>query len=80
MSPTDFAKIKELVKKYQPDMTQFLRDMIRLPGESCRENAVIERIKAEMEKVGFDKEVITLFIIACWADLVLFFPSLVGVG
>jgi len=55
MSPPDFAKIKELAEKYQPDMTRFLRDMIRLPSESCREKAVVERIKAEMEKVGFDK-------------------------
>jgi putative selenium metabolism hydrolase len=39
-------------------MTRFLRDMIRLPSESCQEKAVIERIKEEMQKVGFDKVVI----------------------
>ena len=50
----DAAKIKNLAKKYEPDMTRFLRDMIRLPSESCEERAVIERIKREMEKVGFD--------------------------
>jgi putative selenium metabolism hydrolase len=55
MSQPNFAKIKELAKNYQPDMTRFLRDMIRLPSESCREKAVVERIKTEMEKVGFDK-------------------------
>ena len=55
MSPQDFARIKELAGKYQPDMTRFLRDMIRLPSESCQEKAVVERIKVEMEKVGFDK-------------------------
>ena len=55
MSQLDFAKIKELAESYKPDMTRFLRDMIRLPSESCREKAVVERIKEEMEKVGFDK-------------------------
>jgi putative selenium metabolism hydrolase len=55
MSQLDFAKIKELAGNYRPDMSRFLRDMIRLPSESCQEKAVIERIKAEMEQVGFDK-------------------------
>jgi putative selenium metabolism hydrolase len=55
MSQLDFAKIKELAGSYKPDMTRFLRDMIRLPSESCQEKAVVERIKEEMEKVGFDK-------------------------
>ena len=55
MSQLDFAKIKELAESYRPDMTRFLRDMIRLPSESCQEKAVVERIKEEMQKVGFDK-------------------------
>ncbi|MEJ2137507.1 MAG: YgeY family selenium metabolism-linked hydrolase, partial [Desulfofustis sp.] len=58
MSQLNFAKIKEMAESYKPDMTQFLRDMIRLPSESCQEKAVIERIKEEMQKVGFDKVVI----------------------
>jgi putative selenium metabolism hydrolase len=49
------VKIKELAKSYETDMTQFLRDMIRLPSESCQEKAVVERIRKEMEKVGFDR-------------------------
>ncbi len=55
MSHLNFPKIKELAESYRPDMTRFLRDMIRLPSESCQEKAVVERIKEEMEKVGFDK-------------------------
>ena len=59
MRPTiDFAKVRDLAERYKPDMTRFLRDMIRLPSESCQEKAVIERIKQEMEKVGFDTVVI----------------------
>ena len=49
------VKIKELAKSYETDMTQCLRDMIRLPSESCQEKAVVERIRKEMEKVGFDR-------------------------
>ncbi|MDR2945159.1 MAG: YgeY family selenium metabolism-linked hydrolase [Candidatus Adiutrix sp.] len=55
MPDVDFKKINELSEKYQADMSAFLRDMIRLPSESCKEKEVIHRIKAEMEKVGFDR-------------------------
>jgi len=49
----DFERIKEAAQAYLPDMTQFLRDLIRIPGESCNEEAVIRRIEQEMEKLGF---------------------------
>jgi len=55
MKPIDFNKINELAESYKPEMTRFLREMIRLPSESCREKAVVLRIKEEMEMVGFDK-------------------------
>jgi putative selenium metabolism hydrolase len=55
MSALDFEKINELAKQYEPDMTAFLRDMIRIPSESCQEKDVVLRIKQEMETVGFDK-------------------------
>lgn len=51
----DFVKIKELAKKYEPDMTKFLRDMVAIPSESACEEKVVLRIKEEMEKVGFDR-------------------------
>ena len=51
----DFAKITELSKKYEPQMTRFLRDMIAIPSESCQEEAVVKRIKQEMDAVGFDR-------------------------
>ena len=50
-----FDEVRKLAKQYEPDMTKFLRDMIAIPSESCQEEKVIHRIKAEMEKVGFDK-------------------------
>jgi len=51
----DFTKILEAAKKYEKDMTAFLRDMISIPSESAEEKSVIHRIKMEMEKVGFDE-------------------------
>ena len=55
MPQLDFSKIDDLAERYKPEMTRFLRDMIRLPSESCQEKEVIQRIKQEMEHVGFDK-------------------------
>jgi len=51
----DFNKILEKAREYKADMTAFLRDMVRIPSESCDEKLVVLRIKEEMEKVGFDK-------------------------
>lgn len=48
-------EIRKKALEYEPEMTRFLRDMIRIPSESSMEKAVIARIKQEMEKVGFDK-------------------------
>ncbi len=50
-----YTEILEKAENYKEDMTQFLRDMIAIPSESCDEEKVILRIKEEMEKVGFDK-------------------------
>lgn len=51
-------KIAELSEIYKGDMVDFLRDMIRIPSTSCNEKKVIERIKKEMQKVGFDEIII----------------------
>lgn len=48
-------KIKERAKNYEPEMVQFLRDIVAIPSESSREKEVVQRIKEEMEKVGFDE-------------------------
>jgi len=50
-----YNNILKSAEKYKDDMTQFLRDMIAIPSESCDEEKVIQRIKEEMIKVGFDK-------------------------
>lgn len=51
----DFNKIKEKAELYKKDMTKFLRDLIKLPGESCFEEPTVKRIQLEMETLGFDK-------------------------
>ena len=51
----DFEAIKAAARGYQADMTRFLREMISHPSESCEEKDVVHCIKAEMEKLGFDK-------------------------
>ncbi|SJZ91534.1 YgeY family selenium metabolism-linked hydrolase [Selenihalanaerobacter shriftii] len=48
-------KIREESYKYEDEMVEFMRDIIRIPSESCEEKEVVERIKEEMEKVGFDE-------------------------
>jgi putative selenium metabolism hydrolase len=50
-----FAKALEQARHYEPDMSRFLRELIAIPGESCNERKVVERIRKEMEKVGFDR-------------------------
>lgn len=54
----DFEKVKAAAQGYEKNMTQFLRDLIAIPGESSGEEGVIHRIEKEMKDVGFDQVVI----------------------
>ena len=51
----DFSAIKKASESYSTAMTKFLRDLVAIPGESCGEEGVVNRIAEEMKKVGFDK-------------------------
>ena len=51
----DFEAIKKAAEGYKADMSAFLRAMISHPSESCEEKEVVMCIKAEMEKLGYDK-------------------------
>ena len=51
----DYSAIKRAAEGYKDDMVRFLRAMISFPSESCGEKEVVACIKAEMEKLGFDK-------------------------
>ncbi|MEA4883679.1 MAG: YgeY family selenium metabolism-linked hydrolase [Clostridia bacterium] len=50
-----FEKALDQAEGYRKQISGFLRDMVAIPGESCQEKAVIQRIGEEMEAVGFDK-------------------------
>lgn len=51
----DYEQIKKAAEAYKDDMTRFLRDIVKDPGESCDEKAHITTIANEMKKVGFDE-------------------------
>ncbi len=46
------------VKENEAKMYQFLRDMIRIPSESCHEKVIVDRIKEEMKRLDYDEVVI----------------------
>jgi Acetylornithine deacetylase/Succinyl-diaminopimelate desuccinylase and related deacylases len=48
-------KVLEFAKKYEKDMTKFLRDLVKIPGESAQEEGVVKRIEQEMKALDFDK-------------------------
>ena len=41
----NYEQIKKAAEGYKADMAKFLRDMIRIPSESCEEKGVVMRIK-----------------------------------
>lgn len=51
----DFVKVSEKGKAYKPEISRFLRDVIAIPSESRQEKEVVQRIRQEMENVGFDR-------------------------
>ncbi len=51
----DYEAIKTAAEGYKADMVRFLRAMISHPSESCEEKEVVACIKAELEKLGYDK-------------------------
>ena len=55
MSKKTISKILELSRKYTDDTAQFLRDLIAIPSVSSQERDVINRIKAEMQKLDYDE-------------------------
>jgi putative selenium metabolism hydrolase len=53
--PDATAHVQELAGRYTPEIVRFLRDMIAIPSESGEEREVVARVRAEMERVGFDE-------------------------
>jgi acetylornithine deacetylase/succinyl-diaminopimelate desuccinylase-like protein len=42
-------------QSHEADVVSFLRDLISIPAESSHEGPVVQRIRQEMEQVGFDE-------------------------
>lgn len=58
---TDMNKsdmIRDRVREQENEIISFLRDIVALQSLSGKEEAVVRRIAAEMEKVGFDEVII----------------------
>jgi putative selenium metabolism hydrolase len=49
------SEIAAAAHSYEADIVAFLRDLIAIPGESSHEGPVIQRIRQQMEKAGFDE-------------------------
>ncbi len=45
----------EAARSYEDRIVRFLREMIAIPAESCREEKRCERVKKEYEDLGFDE-------------------------
>ena len=50
----DYSAIAKAAQSYEADMARFLRELIRIPGESCGEKEVAALIVNEMQNLGFD--------------------------
>jgi len=50
-----FKEIYESAKKYEGESTRYLMELVSIPSFSTKEKAVVEYIKKEMEKIGFDE-------------------------
>lgn len=55
MTEPQTTEIARLAERYAPEMVRFLREMIAIPSESAGEKRVVERVRAEMERTGFDE-------------------------
>ncbi len=51
----DYQAVLRAARGYQAEIGRFLRDLIAIPSESAAEGQVVQRIKQEMERVGFDR-------------------------
>lgn len=49
------AQVKEAAQAERDHCTQFMRDLIAIPGISCEEKGVAERIAEEMRKLDYDE-------------------------
>ncbi len=49
------GQASEKAEALRDNIVSFLRELIAIPSPSCEEGKVVERVQAEMEKVGFEE-------------------------
>ena len=47
--------VLKMAKEEEKDLVEFLKDCVKFPHGSGKEGQVIARMKAEMEKIGYDE-------------------------
>lgn len=55
MADVHSDRVAELAERHTPAMVKFLREIIAIHSESTGEREVVQRVKREMEQVGFDE-------------------------
>jgi len=55
LSNNQLQAVNAAAKHHEPNIVQFLRELVAIPSESSQEKAVVERIAREMKAVGFDE-------------------------
>lgn len=55
MTPDQGRAVLAAAQALEPRIVRFLRDMIAIPGESGQERERCERVKTELEELGFDE-------------------------
>ncbi|HOW88790.1 MAG TPA: YgeY family selenium metabolism-linked hydrolase [Elusimicrobiales bacterium] len=51
----ELSELNKAVLKHRKEMISFARDLIRIPSFSMKEGALVERIRKEMVRTGFDR-------------------------
>ncbi len=51
-------EVNQAAASIEKPLVRFLRDLIAIPSPSCEEKGVVERVRVEMEKTGFDEVVV----------------------
>ncbi|MHB1404572.1 MAG: YgeY family selenium metabolism-linked hydrolase [Desulfitobacteriaceae bacterium] len=52
------TNVEEWIEQHREEFISFLVDLVRIPSESGQEKGVAERIKQEMERLGYDEVIV----------------------
>ena len=55
------SEIQKIAKSMESDLIGFLRDIVTIPSVCGQEERVVQRIKAEMKRIGYEEIIIDEF-------------------